>query len=90
MTGSNPFDSIFPGHRSKINALRQGDPSFDELCTDFEDLYTRIPAAVRDYSAAMESLQGLEREIRDRLQDRAPGTAPAAQQKRPVTKGNDT
>ncbi|MEM8570636.1 MAG: hypothetical protein AAGG56_06960 [Pseudomonadota bacterium] len=72
MATKNPLDEMFPGHRREIDALRQGDPSFDELCTDFEDLYSRIPMTARNYSAAIESLHGLEREIRERLEPKTP------------------
>lgn len=69
MPVSDPFEESFPNERDAIAALRQKSPTFDELCSDFEDLSSRIPATARSHAPAIESLQALEREIRDWLSD---------------------
>ncbi len=70
MPVSDPFEDSFPNERDAIAALRQQNPTFDELCSDFEDLSSRIPTTARIHAPAIESLQALEREIRDWLSNK--------------------
>ncbi len=67
MPVSDPFEECFPNERDAIETLRRKNVIFDELCSDFEDLIARIPPTARVHAPAIESLQDLEREIRDWL-----------------------
>ncbi|MEX0277013.1 hypothetical protein [Ruegeria sp. ANG-S4] len=64
---------LFPDQANEIGRLRSADTVFAQICADYESLTALMPCDAKDptYSDLIESLRGLEDEIRLYLASRS-------------------